>query len=101
MGLPSLLGHAGEHGLTRKAYTGRSGCPVAFHTRLNGSPNIVPVDRTTGAAASTTSTPYCAGTAPRSTSAMIQRPRPRRFASYIAASAARSASRSRVGSPSP
>jgi hypothetical protein len=39
--MPSLPGHAGEHGLTWKAYTGTSGYPVQFYTQLHGSPNIV------------------------------------------------------------
>ncbi len=43
--MPSLLGHAGDHGLTWKAYTGSSSYPVAFYQQLAGSPNIVRSDR--------------------------------------------------------
>ena len=39
--MPSLPGHAGDHGLTWKAYTGSSGYPVQFYAQLKGSPNIV------------------------------------------------------------
>jgi hypothetical protein len=39
--MPSLLGHAQDHGLTWKAYTGASSYPVAFYSQLAGSPNIV------------------------------------------------------------
>jgi hypothetical protein len=39
--MPSLPGHAQDHGLTWKAYTGASGYPVEFYTQLHGSPNIV------------------------------------------------------------
>ena len=39
--MPSLPGHAGELGLSWKAYTGASGYPVNFYTQLKGSPNIV------------------------------------------------------------
>src|SRR4051794_38518003 len=35
--LPSLPGHAADHGLTWKAYTGTSGYPVAFYQQLHGS----------------------------------------------------------------
>jgi len=38
--LPSLLGHAQDHGLSWKAYTGASSYPVAFYRQLAGSPNI-------------------------------------------------------------
>ena len=43
--MPSILGHAAEHGLTWKAYTGASGYPVEFYTQLNGSANIVGSDQ--------------------------------------------------------
>jgi hypothetical protein len=43
--LPSLPGHAADHGLTWKAYTGTSGYPVSFYQQLNGSPNIVGSDQ--------------------------------------------------------
>jgi Phosphoesterase family len=43
--LPSLLGHAGEHGLSWKAYTGTSSYPVAFYQQLAGSANIVRSDQ--------------------------------------------------------
>jgi hypothetical protein len=39
--MPSILGHAGDHKLTWKAYTGSSGYPVAFYRQLAGSTNIV------------------------------------------------------------
>jgi len=39
--LPSLPGHAQDHGLSWKAYTGRSSYPVAFYSQLAGSPNVV------------------------------------------------------------
>ena len=37
--MPSLPGHAGDNGLTWKAYTGNSGYPVQFYAQLNRSPN--------------------------------------------------------------
>ena len=40
--LPSLPGHAGEHGLTWKAYTGANEYPTAFYRELKGSPNVRP-----------------------------------------------------------
>ncbi len=40
--MPSLPGHAQDHGLTWKAYTGTSGYPVTLYEQLKGSPNIVP-----------------------------------------------------------
>jgi Phosphoesterase family len=39
--MPSLPGHAADHGLTWRGYTGGSGYPLQFYTQLNGSPNIV------------------------------------------------------------
>ncbi|HZX08578.1 alkaline phosphatase family protein, partial [Kribbella sp.] len=39
--MPSLPGHAADHGLTWKAYTGSSGYPVEFYKQLKGSANIV------------------------------------------------------------
>ncbi len=42
--MPSVPGHAGEHGLSWKAYTGSSSYPVNFYQQLNGSPNIVRSD---------------------------------------------------------
>src|SRR4051794_21894163 len=42
--MPSILGHAGDHGLTWKAYTGTSGYPVEFYTQLKGARNIVRSD---------------------------------------------------------
>jgi phospholipase C len=39
--MPSLPGHAADHGLTWRAYTGSSGYPVQFYQQLKGSPNIV------------------------------------------------------------
>jgi phospholipase C len=38
--MPSILGHADDHGLTWKAYTGASSYPVAFYQQLKGSGNI-------------------------------------------------------------
>jgi hypothetical protein len=43
--MPSILGHAGDHGLSWKAYTGTSSYPVAFYQQLKGSANIVRSDR--------------------------------------------------------
>ena len=43
--MPSILGHAQDHGLTWKAYTGTSGYPVEFYTQLKGSPNIAGSDQ--------------------------------------------------------
>ena len=43
--MPSLPGHAADHGLTWTCYTGTSGYPVEFYTQLKGSPNIVRHDR--------------------------------------------------------
>lgn len=40
--MPSLPGHAADHGLSWKAYTGTSGYPVEFYAQLKGSANIVP-----------------------------------------------------------
>ncbi|HET9647128.1 MAG TPA: alkaline phosphatase family protein [Microlunatus sp.] len=42
--MPSLPGHAADHGLSWKVYTGTSGYPVDFYTQLKGSPNIVASD---------------------------------------------------------
>jgi len=42
--MPSILGHAGDHGVSWKAYTGASSYPLAFYTQLAGSPNIVRSD---------------------------------------------------------
>ena len=39
--MPSLPGHAGDHGLTWKAYTGSSSYPVNFYRQLKGSPHVV------------------------------------------------------------
>ena len=43
--MPSLLGHAGDHGLTWKAHTGSASYPVAFYQQLAGSANIVRSDQ--------------------------------------------------------
>ncbi len=43
--MPSILGHAGDHGMSWKAYTGSSSYPVAFYQQLAGSPNIVRSDQ--------------------------------------------------------
>ena len=42
--MPSLPGHAAEHGCSWKVYAGSSGYPVNFYTQLKGSPNIVASD---------------------------------------------------------
>jgi hypothetical protein len=39
--MPSLPGHAGDHQLTWRTYTGGSGYPVEFYKQLKGSKNIV------------------------------------------------------------
>ena len=39
--MPSLPGHAGDHGVGWKAYTGASGYPLEFYKQLQGSANIV------------------------------------------------------------
>jgi hypothetical protein len=43
--MPSILGHASDHGLTWKAYTGTSSYPVAFYQQLKGSAKIVRSDQ--------------------------------------------------------
>jgi hypothetical protein len=43
--MPSLPGHAEDHGLSWTCYTGSSGYPVEFYTQLKGSANIVRQDR--------------------------------------------------------
>jgi len=43
--MPSILGHADDHGLSWKAYTGSSSYPVAFYQQLKRSANIVRSDR--------------------------------------------------------
>ncbi|MCA1695709.1 MAG: hypothetical protein LC749_13825 [Actinobacteria bacterium] len=43
--MPSILGHAADHGLSWKAYTGSSSYPVAFYQQLQGSPNVVRSDQ--------------------------------------------------------
>ncbi|HEX2903462.1 MAG TPA: alkaline phosphatase family protein [Jatrophihabitans sp.] len=43
--LPSVLGHAGEHGVSWRAYTGTSDYPVAFYKQLAGSANVVGSDQ--------------------------------------------------------
>jgi len=42
--MPSVPGHAADHGLSWKAYTGSSSYPVNFYQQLKGSPNIIPSD---------------------------------------------------------
>ncbi|HSP38873.1 MAG TPA: alkaline phosphatase family protein [Frankiaceae bacterium] len=49
--MPSLPGHAGDHGLSWKVYSGKSGYPVEFYTQLKGSPNVVPSSQFTADAA--------------------------------------------------
>ncbi len=43
--MPSILGHAADHGLSWKAYTGGSSYPVAFYQQLKGSPKVVRSDQ--------------------------------------------------------
>jgi Phosphoesterase family len=43
--MPSLPGHAQDHGLDWRAYTGSSGYPVQFYTQLHRSPHIVASDQ--------------------------------------------------------
>ncbi len=43
--MPSLPGHAQDHGLTWKVYAGSSGYPVNFYTQLKRSANIVGSDQ--------------------------------------------------------
>ena len=43
--MPSILGHADDHGLSWKAYTGTSSYPVAFYQQLQGSANIARSDQ--------------------------------------------------------
>lgn len=43
--MPSILGHAGGHQLTWKAYTGSSSYPVGFYRQLKDSANIVRSDQ--------------------------------------------------------
>ena len=43
--MPSILGHAGDHKMTWKAYTGSSSYPLAFYQQLAGSANIVRSDQ--------------------------------------------------------
>jgi len=42
---PPCSATPGEHGLSSKAYTGRSAYPVGFYQQLAGSPNIVRSDQ--------------------------------------------------------
>ncbi|MFL6163669.1 MAG: alkaline phosphatase family protein [Jatrophihabitantaceae bacterium] len=42
--MPNLPGHAADHGLSWKVYTGASGYPVNFYSQLTGSANIVGSD---------------------------------------------------------
>ncbi len=52
--MPSLPGHAEDHGLSWTCFTGASGYPVEFYTQLKGSPNVV---RRDGIAAAATNLP--------------------------------------------
>ena len=62
--MPSLPGHAADHGLTWKAYTGTSGYPVEFYTQLKGSPNIVRSDRSSPTPRTCRRCRWCGTTAP-------------------------------------
>ena len=42
--MPSILGHAQDHQLTWKAYTGTDSYPVNLYTQLRGSPNVARSD---------------------------------------------------------
>jgi hypothetical protein len=39
--MPSLPGHAGDNGVSWRAYAASADYPVAFYTQLKGSPNVV------------------------------------------------------------
>ena len=39
--MPSILGLAGDHGVSWRAYASSGGYPVSIYTQLNGSPNVV------------------------------------------------------------
>ena len=43
--MPSLPGHAQDHGLSWRCYTASNDYPVGFYTQLKGSPNLVPSTR--------------------------------------------------------
>ena len=43
--MPSILGHAQDHGLTWKAYTGTAAYPVHFYSQLAASANVVRSDQ--------------------------------------------------------
>lgn len=43
--MPSLLGHAQDHGFTWRAYTGASAYPVKYYAQLKGSANIARSDQ--------------------------------------------------------
>ena len=45
MDLPSLPGHAQDHGVSWRCYTASNDYPAGFYTQLNGSPNLVPSSR--------------------------------------------------------
>ncbi|MCU1667224.1 MAG: hypothetical protein JWP40_151 [Blastococcus sp.] len=49
--MPSLPGHAADHGLSWKVYSGKSGYPVEFYEQLKGSPDIVHSDQIVSEAA--------------------------------------------------
>jgi hypothetical protein len=40
--MPSILGHAGDHGVAWRAYAASGNYPVASHAQLQGSPNVLP-----------------------------------------------------------
>lgn len=50
--MPSILGLAGDNGVSWRAYTGTSAYPVAFYTQLAGSASVVPSDQIVADAAS-------------------------------------------------
>jgi len=49
--MPSIPGHAQDHGVSWRGYTGASSYPLAFYRQLAGSPNIVRSERIVGDAA--------------------------------------------------
>src|SRR5690349_24565258 len=43
--MPSVPGHAQDHGVSWRCYTASNDYPVGFYAQLNGSPNLVPSSR--------------------------------------------------------
>lgn len=57
--MPSLPGHASDHGVAWRAYTGSSSYPLEFYTQLKGSANIVRSDQFVADAAAGMLPPLC------------------------------------------